>query len=328
MRLRITSGGVSTEAWTLTDRVVWSGSKSRAARGLEFGLLVSTGDPGQPAVDCPLGAQAELLDDNGEVLFLGIVVARTAATGDALVGVTAMDRGIYLANNDGTYVFRGTTPEAGVRQMCEDYGIPVGDLAATGISVRRKFAGVSLWDIASTLYTLAAEQNGKRYMVRFRGGGLTVAERTESAASVVIRPGSNLRGASTTESIEAMRNSVAIYDSSGNLIQTIEDEDARALYGLMQEHLTQREGEDAAPEARAILEDNGVAQSVTVTCSGDTRIITGETVAVEDPETGLTGIFWVDADTHTWQGGDYTLRLTLNCRNVIETGNSGSEVDE
>ena len=89
-----------------------------------------------------------------------------------------------------------------------------------------------------------------------------------------------------------------------------------------------REGEDAAPEAREILEDNGVAQSVTVTCSGDTRIITGETVAVEDPETGLTGIFWVDADTHTWQGGDYTLRLTLNCRNVMETGNSGSEVDE
>ena len=71
-----------------------------------------------------------------------------------------------------------------------------------------------------------------------------------------------------------------------------------------------------------------MAQSVTVTCSGDTRIITGETVAVEDPETGLTGIFWVDADTHTWQGGDYTLRLTLNCRNVMETGNSGSEVDE
>lgn len=328
MRLLLTSGTTRTEAWALTTQVEWSGSKTQAARSLSFGLAAAAEDPGQPAADCPLGAQVQLLDDSGGTLFSGTVVERSAATGSGVVTVTAMDRGMYLANNDGTYLWRGTTPEAAVAQMCRDYEIPTGELVATGVSVRRKFSGVALWTIASTLYTLAAQQTGARYMIRFRGDELTVTVRQESASSVVIRPGSNLRTASTTESIKDMRNSVAIYDSQGSLIQTVEDEQAKQLYGLMQEHLIQRDGENAEPEARSILEDSGVARDVTVVCTGDTRVITGETVAVEDAETGLTGLFWVDADTHTWQKGDYSMRLTLNCRNVMATATGGSEVTE
>lgn len=323
MRLRITRDGTQAEVWNLTNRVVWSGSKSKASRSVAFGLFAREG---QPVVDCPLGAQIDLLDNNNQLLFLGTVVSRSASESGGTVEITAYDRGLYLSNNDGTYQFRSTAPETAVGQLCRDQGIPVGRLAATGVLIDRKFTGVPLWKIVTTLYTKAAEQNGKRYMARFEGGSLSVLERTESSASLVIRGRSNLRGARTVESIAEMRNSVAIYDSRGTLLQVISDEASRQMYGQMQQHLVQRDGEDAQKEAQAILQDNGVSQSVSVDCSGDVRAITGETVMVEDNAAGLAGLFWIDGDTHTWQNGDYVVRLTLNCRNVMYTSNSGSEV--
>lgn len=67
-------------------------------------------------------------------------------------------------------------------------------------------------------------------------------------------------------------------------------------------------------------------QTVSVQVLGDERLITGETVVVEEPETGLQGIFWIDADSHTWARGQYTCRLTLNCRSVMATAGAGSEL--
>jgi hypothetical protein len=326
MRLTLTTGGTATEAFGLTDQVVWSGAKNKAVRSVQFGVVTSTTDPNLPAVDCPLGAQVELYDDEGAQLFTGIVVCRSATTGEGIVTVTAYDKGLYLVNNDGTFRWSGVTAEAATRQLCQQYGIPVGTLAATGVSLSRKFAGVSLWQIVTTLYSKAAEQTGKRYMTRMDGGSLRVLERTVSATSLVIRPKSNLRSATTQESIVEMRNSVAIYDSTGALVQTLEDSAARSLYGLMQEHLTQRDGEDATAEARKVLEDQGVEQTVTVECSGDVRLITGETVVVRDTESNLNGIFWVDGDTHTWSKGDYVCRLELNCKNVMYTASAGGDL--
>ena len=54
--------------------------------------------------------------------------------------------------------------------------------------------------------------------------------------------------------------------------------------------------------------------------------MTGETVEVREAKTGLTGIFWIDADIHTWKNKNYYSKLTLNCRNVMATANAGSEV--
>ena len=97
------------------------------------------------------------------------------------------------------------------------------------------------------------------------------------------------------------------------------------LYGTMERHLQQSEPGDAYAEAEALLADNGFSQNVTVEVLGDVRLITGETVMVEEEHTGLTGLFWIDADTHTWQRDQYTCKLTLNCRNVMTQASAGSE---
>lgn len=327
MQLTITSGSKTTQAWDMTTSVVWSGDKRRAARTLSFGLAASENDPGLPAVDCPLGAQVRLLAEDGTPCFLGVVVSRTLATGGTSVNIVAHDRGLYLANNQGTYQFRDETAERGTARICGDYGIAAGALATTGVALRRKFAGVALWQIIITLYTLAAQQTGRTYMARFTGdGALEVVERTETPTSLVIRPGSNLLSASTTDSILELCNSVAIYDNDGQPIQTLQNQELVNLYGLMQRHIRQAKGDNAVPEAQAILRDQGIKQTVTVECLGNTGLITGATVVVRQPYTGLSGVFWIDGDSHTWKNGAYTTKLTLNCRNVMFESTAGGEL--
>ena len=84
--------------------------------------------------------------------------------------------------------------------------------------------------------------------------------------------------------------------------------------------------EDAKAEARQLLEEGGLARTVTVTCLGDPRLTTGRTVRVVQPSTGLTGAFWIDSDRHTWEGGVCTTRLGLNLRNVMYESEAGGEL--
>lgn len=325
--LKLTSGSKTVEnAWGLAGGVVWSGDKQRAARTLSFDLAVSQADPNLPAVDCPVGAMVSLWDDDGSPLFQGVAVTRTLSDNRPTMAVTAMDRGLYLSGNQGTMQVRGETPEAAVRRLCQSYGIPVGELAATGVAVRRKFSGIDLWRIITTLYTLASRQTGRQYLARFEWDKLTVRVRSEQSENLVIRPRSNLLTSSTTQSIENMVNSVGIYDTDGVRLSTVRDQSAVDLYGLLEQHITQREGEDAQTEAKRLLEENGFEQTVTVSCLGDPQLTTGKTVVVRQPATGLSGVFWIDADKHVWEDGGWTTQLTLNLRNVMYTSESGGEL--
>ena len=82
----------------------------------------------------------------------------------------------------------------------------------------------------------------------------------------------------------------------------------------------------ALPTLKKILADGKLQKTVTVNVLGDMSLLTGEPVVVREGKTGLTGIFWIDADVHTWKNKNYYTKLTLNCRNVMATADAGSEV--
>ena len=94
----------------------------------------------------------------------------------------------------------------------------------------------------------------------------------------------------------------------------------------MERHITQQEGKeaDAAASAGKLLEDGRLQKTVTVNVLGDVSLLTGETVVVREARTGLAGVFWIDADNHTWKNNNYYAKLTLNCRNVMAAASAGS----
>ncbi|UQT47502.1 hypothetical protein M5E87_21380 [Flavonifractor plautii] len=108
-------------------------------------------------------------------------------------------------------------------------------------------------------------------------------------------------------------------------MRTVSDAESAALYGQFQHILAQRDGEDAGAEAQAYLEDNGLQQTMTVECLGDPELISGSAVLLRANTTGVTGLCWIDSDTHTWKNGQYFCRLSLNFRsltNEVEAGRS------
>lgn len=324
IKLLITTSAGATDAARVAQYITWDGDYQRCVRVLTFGLLSSDTDKSIPVVSCPLGAGVSFSLDGAE-LFNGYVFTRQKDTGGSVIDVTCFDRGIYLKRNEAVYKIKKMTAEALAGRVCKDFGIEVGSLAATGAAISRNFVGVNLYKIIQTAYTLASETTGKKYYARFFGAKFSVLERTASPVSVTIEGGKNLMSATTTESVEDMVNQVVIYDSNDNRVAVRKNDENIALYGLLQSYMRKKDGEDAGKEAQRLLEDNGVTQKITVENLGDASFTTGKSVIIREPYTGLSGLFYIDGDTHTWKNGVYVNKLTVNFKSIMDEQQAGSE---
>lgn len=324
MTLFLTKSGSATRDITrILTTWTWSGDKATISRELSGEVAYIEGS----RLPVPEIGDLVTMLEGTEKRFVGVILQRSLGSEDSTMAFTAFDFGYYLQRNDGTYKFTGATPEEITRLACSDREIPVSQLPSTGIRLWRKFAGVKLNQLITTAWTLASEKNGKVYAIRYTPDGLLVKERSVNKSNLVLKASSNLMNATTKEDATQMVNSVAIYDSNGNFLRRIGDQVAQKLCGVMEQHVTQNSGKeaDADAAARKELEDGRLKKTVTVNVLGDTALLTGETVVVREAKTGLTGVFWIDADVHTWKNKNYYTKLTLNCRNVMATSNAGSE---
>ena len=303
----------------------WSGDKSTLVRQL-VAEIVFDESTGLPVPQ--MGDAVMMTDDSGNPIFDGVILRRSAGSEETSMSFTCFDRGIYCRRNDGTYKFRDAAPETVTRQVCADYEIPVASLPRSGVKVSRKFAGVALDKIIETVWTLASQQTGEKYAITYTPRGLMVSVRDVSERSLVLKAESNLMDAQTSEDASNMVNSVAIYDSDGSFLRRTGDSTAQQLYGVMEKHLTANASSDVDTdkEVQELLDNGVMQQTVTVNVLGDLSLITGKTVVVRENRTGLQGIFWIDADVHTWKRGNYYCRLTLNCRNLVSGSISGGEL--
>lgn len=303
----------------VTEKVqakTWSGSYQDCARHLSFSVL--------PEALAELGGMARLYL-GPDILFSGHIVSRNRDSLGHTVDCSALDNGMYLKRNSTYIAVRKQTPEAVTAQLCGEFGVPCGDLAATGVPLSRNFLGVSLYQIIQTMYTLAAEQTGKQYQIRFRSNHLQVVEKAIGPESLRLVPGSNLISCRSAESIEKMVNRVAVYDDKFKKVAQYDSpENYAALYGLMQKAIRASQKENPEASARDILERNGISTTITAQCLGNVKLITGTAVAVHEPVTGVDGLFWITADSHTVRRGIYQTKVTLDFRNLMDEQTAGS----
>lgn len=303
----------------VTEKVqakTWSGSYQDCARQLSFSVL--------PEALAELGGMTRLYKD-AEILFSGHIVSRSRDSLGQTIDCSALDNGLYLKRNSTYMAVRKQTPEAVTAQLCGEFGVPCGDLAATGVPLSRNFLGTSLYQIIQTMYTLAAEQTGKQYQIRFRSNHLQVAEKAVGPESIRLVPGSNLLSCRSAESIEKMVNRVAVYDDKFQKTAEYDSpENYAALYGLMQKAIKASDRESPEATAKDILEQNGISTTITAQCLGNVKLITGNAVAVHEPITGTDGLFWITADSHTVRRGVYQTKVTLDFRNLMDEQSAGS----
>lgn len=301
----------------LVTSIVWSGDYRQAARKLEVNIAASPTDYYLPKANIALGNMLKLLTDDGIELFRGYVFYKEKSISNNEMRITAYDGLIYLLKSKGTYNFKKMTAEAITKKVANDFGIPVGTLASTGIVQSFIADNQTIYDIIMQAYTNASKQNGKKYMPIMQQGKLNVIEKGKTVASYVLSPDANIQDATYSESIENMVNRVKIYDENKNLIGTVENTDWIKLYGVLQDVYTKEKGRDAQTVAKNMLK--GVEQTASLSgVLGNTDCITGNAVQVKEPYTGLVGLFYIDTDTHTWQDGQYTMDLGLSFQNVMD----------
>lgn len=311
MTLILTNKSGSFDLSELVASVQWSGGCGQCARMLALGLLAD----GAP--DCSLGCHVAM-SEGGSPLFSGIVLTRTRSTASRIIDLTAFDYGIYLKQNQASKKFVGMTAEAATAALAGEFGIPVGALAATGVVITRKFFGKSLYEIIMSLYTEAAKATGKKYFVAFLGTELHIREMGTAGQVLIVRGGSNLIDASTTEDAQRIVNRVAVYDQNENLLYQKDDLASAALYGVMQAVVSEKQTGDAAEKVTELLKGAKPGQRITVNCLGNVSCVAGGAVMMQEPQTGLCGRFFIDSDVHQWKNGVYTNKLVLNLNAVMD----------
>lgn len=322
LQLGSPGGGSVRDVTQLVQAITWSGSLRQTARQLSAHLVV----PKDGSMEPPALAEgaALILQGEGGPLFTGQLVTATTSTQSCVVSVNALDGGRFLVGNDGWYRFDNVTAEAAASMAASDFGIPTGRLSSTGVRLRRKFPGVALDKIISTMYSLAGEQTGRRYLLRFSGTGvMEVVEKAEAASLEIAQT----MGVTNTWNVTGLCNSVAIYTKEGRLVRKVEDGGSQALNGRLEHAIIQQDKEDAGPEAKAWLADHGLQQNLTVNIlNPPISLITGEAVILRDTGSGASGLFWVDGDTHSWKNGQHTGTFKLNFRNLMNDSSSGQEL--
>ena len=323
LNILLTARSGSFDLTPLVSAAVWEGDYQRGARTLALTVAATPYDSTLPVADLSPGGAVQLFED-GKLLFSGIIISRSRSTGSNTITATCYDRGFYLLKNQGIYQFKGETPEAIARRICGDFGITPGSLAPGGISIKRNFIGVTLYKIIMTAYTLAAQQNGKTYAIRFDGDAMDVVEVDVDNDTLLLEGGVNLQSASMSDSIDQTVTQVQICDSDGNVQGTIKNDELIPLYGIIQQAIHQPDGEDSGAEAQKVLDDNPLAQTITVEALGSSLCRTNSTVAVREPYTGLYGLFWIQSDRHEWKGGQHYMKLSLSYKRLMDEQEAGS----
>lgn len=299
-----------------TKNITWRGSKSEASRSLEINLINSVLDLNIPDIYIKNGSILKLFEDTGELLFKGYVFKNERASQSSSVSVTAYDPLIYFLKSVGTYNVKNKTAEEVARMLCNDFEVPVGTFAQTGVKQSFLANRKGIYDILAMAYTTASKKNGKKYMPLIKDGKLNVIEIGTLVAGFELSDEINIIDSGYTESIENMVNRVRIYNDGDTQTGVVENAEWIKKYGVLQDIYVTQKDKDTQIEAKSLLTD--VEKAINVEAIGNIRCITGNAVKVKDKATGLTGLFYIDSDTHTWSNGQHIMKLKLNFKNIMD----------
>jgi hypothetical protein len=317
MIIEYLESGKRTDITKLVTEITWSGDTNQAARRLEIEMIAPSSDRNIPKVKIEMGKMLLLSDDNRKELFSGYIFSQSLTRSSSSINILAYDGLVYLLKSKAAYNFKKATAESIASKVAGDFGIEIGELAKTGIIQGLLIYDQSPFEIIQSAYLEAAKQNSKEYIIQMEKNKLVVKEKGSVTISSTLSSDTNITDATYSEDIEDMVNTVKIYNDQSELIDQIANEEWKKSYGLLQEVYQKEEGKDPYTVARNMLK--GLGQTGTVNALGNTDCITGAAVKVKEPFTGLTGLFYISADTHTWQDGVYNMELGLDFKNLLET---------
>jgi hypothetical protein len=281
---------VKTDITEIVSRVIWQGSRDQLSRRLDITTVNSFNvSPGDWVV----------LQDEGIELFRGIVFTTFRTTEDTITPY-AFDPLIYLDKSKDDYKFEKTTDREVIVTLCSRFNIPIGGIEGSKPINKLLLREKGLAEIIKEL--------GAGYNLFFKEGKLYREKKGKQVLQWVLDENLIIK-ATVKESIEEMKNAVRVIE--GSKITVIKDDTLVKRYGLLQDVIEAELGKGIS-EAKDMLKELGrVFKETDIECIGFNECITGAYVKIEEKKTGLTGLFEITSDTHTYEGAVHTMTLTL-----------------
>ena len=315
------ASGEKIDITNLLINVTWSGDYKSCARKLEFSLISSPMDKNIPKVDIPIMSIISFYEDDNE-LFRGFVYEREKSSDNAM-SFLCYDYCAKLNDIKVSKNIKNQTASTIYNNFLTEYGLNKGDIIQANTKIKKIFLGTTAYDMIMTAYIEEAKNTNKKYMIYSRGNKFYASEKGIVKLKLSFEEGKNILSSNFKESVSNMVNKVLIVDENGNKVSEVKNDEWLKTYGLFQDVYKQQEGKDSNAEAKAMLKD--IEQTCSLTGFGDTTCITGYGVQVKDTHTGLVGLFYIDSDTHTWEGGNYTIDLELNFKNIMNEVSAGED---
>ena len=292
------------------DSITWSGSKTQAARKLEFGAVVSGTDPNLPAVQIMMEDDVRLINDNNKTVFRGVVKSKEKSISNNTMSVVAFDKLIDVNRSEGSFSFNDKTPQAIAKEVFGKAGISTGKLES-GKPLTRIFDGETLYNIVLIAYKLESEATKKQFIIQMNDDKAEVVEKGKIVAQYMLDGSTNLLNSTYGETSEKAVGKVQMFDTDGKAIGEVTGTDGKGVTSIYK----QEKNEDAKARAKALLKS--IEKKATVTVLGDWDLMTGNAVIIKEPFTGLSGKFYIDEDTHTITNRKHTVDLKLSYENLM-----------
>ena len=309
----------------IVTKVTWSGDINSCSRKLEFSTISSAVDENIPNFDIPLSSHITLYEDDIE-LFRGFIFEREKDSSSTTTDYLAFDYAQKLSDIKVSYNIKNKTADEIMNMALKDYKLDVGKVAKANTKIKKVFLGTSIYEMIQTAYTEQSKKDNKKYMIYADKGLIGSMEKGVTKLQVKFEEGKNINSSTFKESVSNMVNKVIIVDENGNKKSEVRDENMQKIHGLFQQVYKMEDGKDATLEAKNMLK--GVEKTMSLSGYGDTTCKTGYGVEVKDSHTGLVGLFYIDADTHTWEGNTYKIDLDLNLKNIMHEVAAGQDEQE
>ena len=316
----------------LVEKIEWKGRKGSNARTLSVTLIDDNGyHHARSEIDVEKGHQC-IFSYDGEELFRGMFQFQRQ-NWQKRMELTAYDNGIYLANNQDTFLYEGKTASDIFRDCCTRYGIPMGEVASCSYVIPELTKPkTTAFDAILEALSMEFEATGIRHYVASDKGKVSLLTRRENILQWVIESGQNLINYDYTRSIEDVKTRIKMVTNDGTGVAEASDSELESRIGIFQEVIVP---DDNLTEA----EINSLVQSVLAEKSAPKRTVALETIGIPSvisgigvfviiPEIGLNQTFYVDEDTHVFEDNKHTMRISVTAATDLTKEAGGGAVEQ
>lgn len=334
----LVKNGAGYDISDLVTKVVWSGRKNSAARSLKLDLLddPTLGESNRANVDVYSGNHIIFTEDGSE-LFRGIIM-RQERDQDRLLTITAYDNAIYLANNKDSFNYVKKTLTQIFLDVCKRFGISRGTTAQTTYKIPVIVeVNTTIYDVLCNAMSKTYQATGERFYIISKKGQLHLLRRKEQITKMVLETGSegsqygNLTQYSYAKDISDTKTRLKLISEKGKTQAFWTDGNLESKIGIMQDvQIPDDTLKKAKLKTQVIMMLNQLklpAESLSLTAIGVSTVYSGIAVYVSIPEIGISRTFYVDADTHTWDGDYHSMKLTLNFAKELESISESGETE-